>query len=254
MNIEKNIQQLFEQRQDIPLFYIESGSRLWGMASPDSDYDVRGFHLPSKAQYFDYKKHRDLIEIMDGDFDFVSYDLDKMFGLLAKSNPTVLEWVRAHIEYLNAVPEWDEFRQGLLERIDYSALYYHYLSLAENGMKVMQVADNFTYKKVFYSIRGLLSAELALQENMPALLITDLFAQIEPNDPLRNWAEKYLEIKKQQKEKALLSENEQSEILKQLELKQAQLAAQNIQKANRREQLDQYLTDYSQYLKQHFYG
>ena len=56
MNIEKNIQQLFEERQDIPLFYIESGSRLWGMASPDSDYDVRGFHLPSKDQYFDYKK------------------------------------------------------------------------------------------------------------------------------------------------------------------------------------------------------
>lgn len=254
MNIEKNIQQLFEQRQDIPLFYIESGSRLWGMASPDSDYDVRGFHLPSKAQYFDYKKHRDLIEIMDGDFDFVSYDLDKMFGLLAKSNPTVLEWVRAHIEYLNVVPEWNSFKQGLLERIDYSALYYHYLSLAENGMKVMQVADNFTYKKVFYSIRGLLSAELALQESMPALLITDLFAQIDPNDPLRVWAENYLEIKKQQKEKAVLSQDEQTEILKQLEFKQAQLAAQNMPKANRREQLDRYLTDYSQHLKQHFYG
>ena len=37
MSIEKNIQQLFEERQDIPLFYIESGSRLWGIASPDSD-------------------------------------------------------------------------------------------------------------------------------------------------------------------------------------------------------------------------
>ena len=254
MNIEKNIQQLFEQRQDIPLFYIESGSRLWGMASPDSDYDVRGFHLPSKAQYFDYKKHRDLIEIMDGDFDFVSYDLDKMFGLLAKSNPTVLEWVRAHIEYLNVVPEWENFRQGLLKYIDYSALYYHYLSLAENGMKVIQVADNFTYKKVFYSIRGLLSAELALQQDMPALLITDLFDQVDANDPLRIWAENYLEIKKQQKEKAVLSEPEQVEILKQLGNKQAQLAAKSMPKANHREQLDRYLTDYSQHLKQHFYG
>jgi len=106
MNIHHEIEKLFQQRQDIPLFYIESGSRLWGMASPDSDYDVRGFHLPSKDQYFDYKKYRDLIEIMDGDFDFVSYDLDKMFGLLAKSNPTVLEWVRAHIVYFNAFPEW----------------------------------------------------------------------------------------------------------------------------------------------------
>ncbi|ENU79437.1 hypothetical protein F975_02682 [Acinetobacter sp. ANC 3789] len=254
MNIEKNIQQLFEQRQDIPLFYIESGSRLWGMASPDSDYDVRGFHLPSKAQYFDYKKHRDLIEIMDGDFDFVSYDLDKMFGLLAKSNPTVLEWVRAHIEYMNTFPEWDSFKQGLLECIDYSALYYHYLSLAQNGMKVMQVADNFTYKKVFYSIRGLLSAELALQQDMPALLITNLFAQVDANDPLRIWAENYLDIKKQQKEKALLSELEQVEILKQLEIKRTQLAAKNMPKSNHREQLYQYLTDYSQHLKQHFYG
>jgi len=50
MNINQEIEKLFQQRQDIPLFYIESGSRLWGMASPDSDYDVRGFHLPSKDQ------------------------------------------------------------------------------------------------------------------------------------------------------------------------------------------------------------
>ena len=33
MNIEK-YPTTFEERQDIPLFYIESGSRLWGMASP----------------------------------------------------------------------------------------------------------------------------------------------------------------------------------------------------------------------------
>ncbi|MCU4579712.1 nucleotidyltransferase domain-containing protein [Acinetobacter gyllenbergii] len=253
MNIHYEIEKLFQQRQDIPLFYIESGSRLWGMASPDSDYDVRGFHLPSKDQYYDYKKHRDLIEIMDGDFDFVSYDLDKMFGLLAKSNPTVLEWVRAHIVYFNAFPEWQGFRDGLLERIDYSALYHHYLSLAKGGMKVMQSADNFTYKKVFYSIRGLMSAELATQEQMPELLITDLFAQVNANDPLRHWAEDYLEIKKQQKEKVQLPEAEQATILNLLEHKIEQLAEKSMQKADRRASLKAYLTDYSRLLKQHYY-
>ncbi|WP_032812622.1 nucleotidyltransferase domain-containing protein [Acinetobacter proteolyticus] len=253
MNIHHEIEKLFEQRQDIPLFYIESGSRLWGMTSPDSDYDVRGFHLPSKDQYFDYKKHRDLIEIMDGDFDFVSYDLDKMFGLLAKSNPTVLEWVRAHIVYFNAFPEWQIFRDELLERIDYSALYHHYLSLANGGMKVMQTADNFTYKKVFYSIRGLMSAELATQEQMPELLITDLFAQVDVNDPLRHWAEDYLEIKKQQQEKAQLPQAEQAAILQLLQSKIEQLAAKSMPKADRRASLEAYLTDYSRHLKQHYY-
>ncbi|USA46876.1 nucleotidyltransferase domain-containing protein [Acinetobacter sp. C26M] len=253
MNIHHEIEKLFQQRQDIPLFYIESGSRLWGMASPDSDYDVRGFHLPSKDQYYDYKKHRDLIEIMDGDFDFVSYDLNKMFGLLAKSNPTVLEWVRAHIVYFNAFPEWQIFRDGLLERIDYSALYHHYLSLAKGGMKVMQTADNFTYKKVFYSIRGLMSAELATREQMPELLITDLFAQVDANDPLRHWAEDYLEIKKQQQEKAQLPQAEQAAILQLLQSKIEQLAAKSMPKADRRASLEAYLTDYSRHLKQHYY-
>lgn len=60
----------------------------------------------------------------------------------------------------------------------------------------MQTADNFTYKKGFYSIRGLMSAELATQKVMPELLITDLFAQVSEHDPLRHWAEDYLEIKK----------------------------------------------------------
>ena len=254
MNIEKNIQQLFEERQDIPLFYIESGSRLWGMASPDSDYDVRGFHLPSKAQYYDYRQHRDLIEIMDGDFDFVSFDLNKMFGLLAKSNPTVLEWVRAHIIYFNQFPEWNKFKDRLLEEVDYKALYYHYLSLAKGGMNVMQVADNFTYKKVFYSIRGLMSAELATQQIMPELLITELFEQIDANDPLRHWAEDYLEIKKQQKEKAQVPEAEQIQILKLLNDKIEILSSRKIEQTNDIEKLKNYLTEYSFNLKQHFYG
>ncbi|OTG80670.1 DNA polymerase beta superfamily protein [Acinetobacter sp. ANC 4648] len=254
MQIEQEIQHLFKDRDDFPLFYIESGSRLWGMASPDSDYDVRGFHLPSKAQYYDYKKYRDLIEIMDGDFDFVSFDINKMFGLLAKSNPTVLEWVRAHIIYFNQFPEWETFKEGLLKRIDYKALYYHYLSLATSGMHVMQTADNFTYKKVFYSIRGLMSAELAMQQIMPELLITDLFAQIDINDALRHWAETYLEIKKQQKEKAQVPDVEQQQILKLLNEKIETLKLRAMQNTNDSEELQRYLTDYSFSLKQYYYG
>ncbi|TCM69151.1 hypothetical protein EC844_10396 [Acinetobacter calcoaceticus] len=254
MDIPLHIQQVFQDRDDIPLLYIESGSRLWGMASPDSDYDVRGFHLSSKATYFDYRKHRDLIEIMDGDFDFVSYDLDKMFGLLAKSNPTVLEWVRAHIVYLNQFAGWDEFVTGLLARIDYRALYYHYLSLAKGGMHVMQTPNNFTYKKVFYSIRGLMSAELAMAQQMPALKITELFQQVAEHDPLRLWAEDYLLIKQQQREKAVIPEATQLEITDLLNSKIASLSEVQMSKGHKQTELQQYLSNYSYELKQHYYG
>ena len=121
-------------------------------------------------------------------------------------------------------------------------------------MHVMQTADNFTYKKVFYSIRGLMSAELASQQIMPELLITQLFEQIEIKDPLRHWAQDYLEIKKQQKEKAQVSESEQQYIFKLLNDKIEALNKRTIEPTNDLEKLQQYLTEYSFNLKQHFYG
>ncbi|MDO4222682.1 MAG: nucleotidyltransferase domain-containing protein [Acinetobacter sp.] len=253
MNIAQHLTDLFAQREDIPLFYIESGSRLWGMASPDSDYDVRGFHLVAKSQYFDYRPYRDVIETMQGDFDFVSYDLDKMLNLLDKSNPTVIEWIRAELVYFNQCPDWHNFVQGFLPKIEYQTLYYHYLSLAKKHIDVIQTADNFTYKKVFYAIRGLFSAELALQQQLPALWIQDLFAQIEAQ-PLRQWAEQYLIIKQQQQERQCLAATEQVEILALLTQKIQQLAALECNIRPSQHERYPYLRDYAWHLKHHFYG
>ena len=99
--MKERILTYFSDRKEIPLYYIESGSRLWNMASRDSDYDVRGIHLLSKRQYFDFWNHQDVIDYTEGHFDLVSFDIDKAFGLLAKSNPNVLEWLRADKVYLN---------------------------------------------------------------------------------------------------------------------------------------------------------
>ena len=63
-----------------------------------------------------------------------------------------------------------------------------------------------------------MSAELATQEVMPELLITDLFAQVSEHDPLRHWAEDYLKLKTAER-KAQLPEVEQAAILNLLEIK-----------------------------------
>jgi len=252
--MRKEIDNLFKDITEIPLFYIESGSRLWGIASPDSDYDVRGFHLQSKQQYFDFKKHRDIIEVMDGDFDFVSYDIDKMFGLLAKSNPTVFEWIRANIVYFNELPDWPTFQKDLIANIDFKALFHHYISLAKGTFHVMETGKKFTYKTTFYCIRGLLSADLAARQMIPELLIDDLFLQFETENDVLKIAKDSLERKKQQAEREEVPESEREKILSAIKDFTRQLETKAPDSPPNRQKLDSILTDYCFGLKAGFYG
>jgi predicted nucleotidyltransferase len=252
--MRKEIDNLFSNIDEIPLFYIESGSRLWGIASPDSDYDVRGFHLQSKRQYFDFKKHRDIIEVMDGDFDFVSYDIDKMFGLLVKSNPTVFEWIRANINYFNELPEWSTFQQDVIKNFDFKALFHHYISLAKGSINLMETGKKFTYKTAFYCIRGLLSADLATRQIIPALLIDDLFKQFDNDNEILKIAKDSLERKKQQAEKVEVLESEKQKILTAIKDFTTQLEIKTLESSNNRQKLESVLTEYNFNLKTKYYG
>jgi len=252
--MRQEIDNLFKDIDEKPLFYIESGSRLWGIASPDSDYDVRGFHLQSKQQYFDFKKHRDIIEVMDGDFDFVSYDIDKMFGLLVKSNPTVFEWIRANIIYFNELPDWTIFQQDVIANFDFKALFHHYISLAKGNINLMETGKKFTYKTAFYCIRGLLSADLATRQIIPELLIDDLFKQFDNDNDVLKIAKDSLERKKSQKEKEEVLESDKQKILNAIKEFTSKLELKAPNSSNNRQKLESVLTDYSFSLKTKFYG
>ena len=251
--MKAEIDHLFTTREEKPLFYIESGSRLWGIDSPDSDFDVRGFHLQSKQQYFDFRKHRDIIEVMDGDFDFVSYDIDKMFGLLVKSNPTVLEWIRAHIIYYNELPDWSVFQSDVVQNFDFKALFHHYLSLAKGSIQLIETDRKFTYKKVFYCIRGLLSADLARQQIIPELLMDNLFNQFATDSDLAVIAKHSLERKKQQVEKTEVLDSEKAHILTTINQFIAQLETKVPESSNNKANLERILRDYSYNIKTEFY-
>jgi len=82
------------------LFACESGSRGWGFASPDSDYDVRFIYVNRLPWYLTVEQHRDVIEQpISGDLDVNGWDLRKTLQLLRQSNPTLLEWLRSPIVY-----------------------------------------------------------------------------------------------------------------------------------------------------------
>jgi len=92
-----------EAENDVRILYAcESGSRAWGFASPDSDYDVRFIYARPREWYLsiDTQKRRDVIECpIEGLWDVNGWDLRKALGLLAKSNPPLLEWLGSPIVY-----------------------------------------------------------------------------------------------------------------------------------------------------------
>ncbi len=212
MEIIEQIRAVFADNPGFPLFYVESGSRLWGFESPDSDYDIRGFHLQSRDQYLDYQSYPDVITVSKGLFDFVSFDLDKLFQLLSKSNPSCLEWLRAHMIYLNQFPDFENFTHDIMECIDFRALYHHYLSLANNhvvyqracveGLQEQAQGERpLTYKSVLYCLRGLLSAEVSSRGELPPLLVEDLVDTSQLDSDVLELMRQCIDIKKQVLEK-----------------------------------------------------
>jgi len=85
---------------------VESGSRAWGFASPDSDYDVRFIYVRDMRHYMKLEKTRDVIEWqLDEVLDINGWDLQKALRLLHSSNPTLFEWSNSPIIY-KTTDEW----------------------------------------------------------------------------------------------------------------------------------------------------
>lgn len=60
--IREQIKKIEDKEQVTILHCVESGSRAWGFASPDSDYDVRFLYIRDKNEYLRLDSTRDVIE------------------------------------------------------------------------------------------------------------------------------------------------------------------------------------------------
>jgi predicted nucleotidyltransferase len=153
------------------LFAIESGSRAWGFASPNSDYDVRFIYArePQWYQAIDLEERRDVIEypIVD-DIDINGWDVRKALRLFWKSNPALIEWLQSPITYLDR----GLFRAGALELMPevYSVEngIHHYRSMAKTNYREYLRRPVVRLKKYFYVLRPLLAARWIEKTGTPA--------------------------------------------------------------------------------------
>ena len=149
-----------ERRHDVTvLFACESGSRGWGFASPDSDYDVRFIYVNRLAWYLTVEPGRDVIEQpISGELDVSGWDLRKALQLLRQSNPTLLEWLRSPIVYREDIAAAARLRALADEGFSAVRAYHHYVSMAKKNFREHLRGDEVRYKKYLYVLRPLLAA------------------------------------------------------------------------------------------------
>src|SRR5690554_5132996 len=121
-----------EQNEHIKIIgAFESGSRAWGFASPDSDYDVRFIYKRIKNDYLKLEGIRDVIEYpIDNLIDINGWDIQKALRLLYKSNPTIFEWCSSPIVYIES-DLLSKFKSLLPDFFSCKSSLFHYLNMAE---------------------------------------------------------------------------------------------------------------------------
>jgi uncharacterized protein len=147
------------------LHACETGSRAWGFASPDSDYDVRFIYVHAKDWYLSLHLQKDTIEFpVENDLDITGWDFRKCLQLLKKSNAALIERFQSPIEYFSYPGFKEQFRQLINEYYSPTAVFYHHYSLAKKFWKDLQNKTEVKLKNYFYLVRSLLSCYWVTKE------------------------------------------------------------------------------------------
>ena len=166
-----------EEKSDIKiLLAVESGSRAWGFASVDSDWDVRYIYIHRLEWYLKIDDLKDSQEeMLPDDLDFAGWELKKALKLFRKSNPPMLEWLRSPIVYLEQFSTAERLREMSEEYFNPKSCMYHYLSMAKNNFREFLQKDLVKSKKYFYVLRPVLACDWIKENNsFPPMEFQDL--------------------------------------------------------------------------------
>jgi predicted nucleotidyltransferase len=186
------------------LFAVESGSRAWGFASPDSDYDVRAVYARPLDWYLGLEENPPDTwnRQMPGDLDISAWDLRKALRHALKGNPAFLEWLGSPIVYR------DDGMIGEIARMAATVFNpahaaYHYASLFRHAIEDRGPDGTVGVKKLCYALRASLCVQwIFKRETMPPTAFADVVAGVSLADAQRDAISRLLALKAATSEKA----------------------------------------------------
>lgn len=189
------------------LFAVESGSRAWGFASPDSDFDIRFVYKRKKENYLSLWESKDSVEFMtEDDLDGSGWDLKKATLLLAKSNASFLGWLFSPIIYIDKNGTLEVMKKLAIDNFNPIAGFHHYHSMNKGFYEQLESKD-LKLKAFFYATRTAFCANWILKnETIPPVLFQNLYSLID-EESARSLNE-LIERKAQTKESGIMEIDE----------------------------------------------
>lgn len=178
--ILEKLNEIEEKRGIEILLAVESGSRAWGFASPDSDYDIRFIYRHEKDWYLSPWDKDETIEFMtEDDLDGSGWDLRKTFHLLLKSNAALLSWFYSPIIYVKNEKIHELFKPLVDQCFSPIAVSYHYLSMSKKYLEVCR-SNEVKLKSYFYCLRTALTGKWILERGtVPPVLFSELLVLVD---------------------------------------------------------------------------
>ena len=198
--ILKSLEALEAERGFRLLYACESGSRAWGFASEDSDWDVRFFFAWPQREYLRVHAPQDHLHCdLPGDLDITGWELRKALHHMAKSSASVLEWLHSpQVYFESAVAE--DLRRLARQCFRVRPTVHHYLGLAKQLWAQAGNGAELNGKKVLYVMRATLCARWALSRGTPPpVAFVELLPLVE-DAALRREVEVFVTLKKAARE------------------------------------------------------
>lgn len=235
-----------ELEHDVTVLYAcESGSRAWGFASTDSDYDVRFVYVHQPDWYLRVDEPRDVIERpLTDELDLSGWELRKTLRLLRKSNPTLLEWLDSPLVYRCDAQATEQLRTLAQAFYSPAAARAHYLSMARKNFRGYLQGDEVRYKKYLYVLRPLLAVRWIDQGlGMPPMVFETLLDATLNDSAQRSEVDELLALKRSAVEAEYGPARPMLHQLIEAELQRAESLSAPREGSNDTARLDGYLRD-----------
>ena len=176
---------------------IESGSRGWGFAAKDADYDCRFIYVHPRDWYLTVQDKKDFIEAEQNEvFDIKGVDISRALRFIVKPDCTIYEWLSSNEIYVCNEPLVKLLKELTLDYFNPVPLNWHYLSLAKKMVGDIDSADEAKIKKYFYVLRPIVNLNYIAQHGkMPYMEYVRTLAESDTSLEIRMAIDELLSIK-----------------------------------------------------------